>query len=100
MANPSTPVIKVDTATSVGQTLDWSREMAACAIISLGPDDVWVKFDVEGTTITQADGNGQVRLQPGAPLNLPDIRFFKIGIRCLAAQTAFVQVVAVQKDQA
>jgi hypothetical protein len=93
---------RVGTATDVGVTLDFTRWFGAVTIQNLDPDnDVWIKFDVDGTAVVAADTDGQIRLLAGGGfISIPLAQFTKIGAICAAGLTAKIQAVATESAQA
>lgn len=96
MANPVDDNIKVVSVTDAGQSLDWGQWMGAIALLNLGANDVWVKFDGSPAA---ADGDGQMRLVVGLPFSQPRAKFKTIGFIAAAAQTATVQALATEAYQ-
>lgn len=94
----ATPIIRAIDVTDVGQTLDWSQfgQMDRLMLISLGADDVWLTFDVNGPAVIAGTSDNSFKILSNMSINLTHSSFQKVGLRCAAGKTATVQAIAWQ----
>lgn len=85
------PLIRSAVVTGgVPRTLDWSAFgiMNRLVIRNMGPQSVWFSFDVDGGNVdnfTPSDTSWE--LQSNESVNLTNISFQRIGLRCAAGAT-------------
>ncbi len=93
------PHIRSIAVDATGETLDWSMIglMDSIVIQNLGPDTVFISFDIDGTaTDNFAPSDLSVPLLANASINLTLCQFYKIGCRCAAGKTGLVFGIAFQ----
>ena len=94
--NSGKVMIRAADVDDTGKTLDWSMVglMDRFTARNMGPDSVWIGFDINGKSVDAFTSNMSYLLQAQESLSLPHCEFFKIGCLCQSGQTATIHVTA------
>ncbi len=94
----SKPTLRSQAVTDAGQTLTWQAVgiMDRLMIRNKGTNSCWISFDTNGPNVNAFTSDLSFELQANESVNLTHCNFYKIGVRCAAAETATVHAVAFQ----